>query len=59
MVSFSDALFSKDFRFAFKKIICRCVCQQEKQPKPQVVPIFLSSLGDDSEGNNDQGSDSR
>lgn len=25
------ALFSKDFRFAFKKIICRCLCGQEKQ----------------------------
>ncbi|OXA45778.1 probable G-protein coupled receptor No9 [Folsomia candida] len=56
------ALFSKDFRFAFKKILCRCfLCQREKKPQPQVVPIFLSSLGD-SEGNNEpeqDGSDSR
>lgn len=22
------ALFSKDFRFAFKKIICKCICKQ-------------------------------
>lgn len=55
------ALFSKDFRFAFKKIICRCICQREKKPPPQIVPIFLSSLGEDSEGNNEleHGSDSR
>ncbi|CAL8113970.1 unnamed protein product [Orchesella dallaii] len=53
------ALFSKDFRFAFKRILCRCVCQCEKKPPPQVVPIFLSSLGDESDGNNEPGSDSR
>ncbi|ODM95951.1 putative G-protein coupled receptor No9 [Orchesella cincta] len=53
------ALFSKDFRFAFKRILCRCICQCEKKPPPQVVPIFLSSLGDESDGNNEPGSDSR
>lgn len=53
------ALFSRDFRFAFKRILCRCICQCEKKPPPQVVPIFLSSLGDESDGNNEPGSDSR
>lgn len=26
------ALFSKDFRFAFKRIICRCFCKRERAP---------------------------
>jgi hypothetical protein len=55
------ALFSKDFRFAFKKILCRCLCQREKKKPTQVIPIFLSSLGEeqDSEHEQEDGSDSR
>ncbi|XP_076032518.1 putative G-protein coupled receptor No9 [Oratosquilla oratoria] len=49
------ALFSKDFRFAFKKILCKCICTREKKdPGPVINPqIYLSSFGDDSEGAND------
>lgn len=28
------ALFSKDFRFAFKRLICRCFCSAEAIPRP-------------------------
>lgn len=83
------ALFSKDFRFAFKRIICRCFCSKKpvrtdsryrrrgsdgsqmgirrgerdrssscNNNEPPTNATH-HSLGDDSEGNNEGGSDSR
>lgn len=82
------ALFSKDFRFAFKKIICRCFCSAKQYRRDsryhrrgsdgshlgirrldrgrssscnnnETQANAHHSLGDDSEGNNEGGSDSR
>lgn len=83
------ALFSKDFRFAFKRIICRCFCSGKQERKDSrhhrrgsdgshlgvrrcergrstssnnnEVPANAThhSLGEDSGGDNEAGSDSR
>ncbi|KAL7629905.1 UNVERIFIED_CONTAM: hypothetical protein RMT77_019976 [Armadillidium vulgare] len=50
------ALFSKDFRFAFKKILCRCFCRRERRKWPLPMPsLYLPSLGDESDENLDDG----
>ncbi|CAL4099582.1 unnamed protein product, partial [Meganyctiphanes norvegica] len=43
------ALFSKDFRFAFKNILCRCIWTREKAKVLQQLPLTYNppSLGDD------------
>uniref|UniRef100_A0A1B6EG77 G-protein coupled receptors family 1 profile domain-containing protein n=1 Tax=Clastoptera arizonana TaxID=38151 RepID=A0A1B6EG77_9HEMI len=81
------ALFSKDFRFAFKRIICGCVCSKRVERKDSRyvrrgsdgsqlgvkrherersssfnvndVNHQQNSCGDDSDGNNEAGSESR
>lgn len=47
---FIYALFSKDFRFAFKKIICKCVCQNVRNKAIRRAPtIYIPSYAEDSE----------
>lgn len=79
------ALFSNDFRFAFKRIICRCFCsgkqirrdsryhrrgsdgshlgirrmERGRSSSCNNNELPTHALGDDSEGNNEGGSDSR
>lgn len=58
------ALFSKDFRFAFKRIICRCLCGRDnkahknrresdmshvKVRTPSISPSAAQSIGDESD----------
>ena len=46
------ALFSKDFRFAFKKILCKCVCTREtKVAWPLPHPSLYAPSYDDSDEN--------
>lgn len=47
---FIYALFSKDFRFAFKTILCKCVCQKVHTKGIVRAPtIYVPSYGEDSE----------
>ncbi|XP_018020834.1 probable G-protein coupled receptor No9 [Hyalella azteca] len=47
---FIYALFSKDFRFAFKKILCKCVCQKVRSKGIVRAPtIYVPSYGEESE----------
>lgn len=52
------ALFSRDFRYAFKKILCRCTFSEEMSIKERIVTMFpptihLSSFGEEGEGGSD------
>lgn len=47
---FIYALFSKDFRFAFKTILCKCVCQKVRNKAIRRAPtIYIPSYNEDSE----------
>ncbi|KAF2367173.1 G protein-coupled receptor rhodopsin-like [Trinorchestia longiramus] len=47
---FIYALFSKDFRFAFKTILCKCVCQKVRSKGIVRAPtIYVPSYGEESE----------
>lgn len=52
---FIYALFSKDFRFAFKSILCRCVCRREiRPPRPtHQASIYIPSFDRDNDSDDD------
>ena len=52
---FIYALFSKDFRFAFKSILCRCVCRREiRPPRPaHHASIYIPSYDRDNDSDDD------